>query len=94
MPHGLSGVPETLRTSDSDRAAAIRAVVDQFPPLTPEQRRRLRPILAAGIPRFTGCPCGCTSRPGYRDPDCVTLKPIGPPKDWAALNGHPDWNAA
>lgn len=69
---------------------ALDAVVDSWGPLTREQRERLRPVLAGGIPSFTGCPCGCSSRPGQRDPDCVTNRPIGPPKDWAALNGHDD----
>lgn len=26
----------------------------------------------------TGCPCGCRSVPGWRDPDCVLASPIPP----------------
>lgn len=32
----------------------------------------------ASLSRPTGCPCGCRSVPGWRDPDCVIARPPGP----------------
>lgn len=26
-------------------------------------------------PPYTGCPCGCNSRPGWDDPDCTRFIP-------------------
>lgn len=50
MPRLDPGMPGTRRgVLTPDQIARIRAIVAQAPPLTPEQRERLRPILAGTI---------------------------------------------
>lgn len=52
MPHAPLAYPQPVE-APGEYAAAVRAIVDQAPPFTAEQKRRLRPLLAGTIPAVT-----------------------------------------
>ena len=71
-------------------AARIARLVAEAPRFTPAKIARLGLIIGP----ITGCPCGCTSAPGYPDPECARLRPVRVTIDYsqqceARANGWP-----